>query len=163
MSLLLAIKDPGVKADVDRFRGLEEEHQELLQREQSLHVARSDWRSKSAEVKGRLISSQARTRVWPYLRGQANFPSPRTRTEELASGGIPIAEALGGLSYDGSIHPLYFPHPFLHEDARTRILHWAESSVTSSSSFPSLPIIHPTPTPYPIAASRIKCNKCQLP
>jgi hypothetical protein len=74
---LHALKDLGVKADVDRFWYLEEEHAILLERERALADAWHNWRVRSGDIRTRLTASQAHSRVHPYLRGVCYVPASR--------------------------------------------------------------------------------------
>jgi hypothetical protein len=162
---LHTLKDLGVKADVDRFRYLEEEHAVLLERERALADAWRNWRVRSGNIRTRLTASQAHSRVHPYLRGVAYIADPRDRLEELASGGTPIHDVIGGFASEGSRPQIYFPKPYLHDEACNDIMRWATSTApiaNMSSDAPRQPVA--TPIPYPICyvpASRDlgKCNR----
>jgi hypothetical protein len=80
---LHALKDLGVKANVDRFRYLEEECAVLLERERALADAWSNWRGQSSSIRTRLTALQAHSRVHPYLEGLLTSPNRLTASKSL--------------------------------------------------------------------------------
>ena len=71
-----ALKDYGVTADVDRYRGHMLDYDDLLARKRQLDKELIGWRSKYQPIRNRLVSAQARNRIHPYLHGLAPIPAP---------------------------------------------------------------------------------------
>jgi hypothetical protein len=73
---LYAIDDPGLIADVDRHRALEEEERQLAHRCRELENDMFDLHQKLRPVRLCLRKAQAYPRVHPYLAGKARVPFP---------------------------------------------------------------------------------------
>ncbi|KAF8260025.1 hypothetical protein EI94DRAFT_1812268 [Lactarius quietus] len=74
---LYAIDDRGLIADIDRYRGLEETHQVLLEEQKALDRKFASWRDRWGPVRTRLIRAHARARLHPYLEDEINIPLPQ--------------------------------------------------------------------------------------
>ncbi|KAH9052006.1 hypothetical protein EDB83DRAFT_2316633 [Lactarius deliciosus] len=149
-----ALKDPGVTADIDRYRVLWDTKGALEQREQDLKQAWNQWRDHHNNVQHRLVAAQTHSRLHPYLQGQAYVANIRDNTDLAVSAGIPIADVL---HHRVSTPPYTLPFPQLHEDERAGIDRWAQSGGAQS---------HVSTTiqqPHPSTAIRLTCSRCKIP
>ncbi len=148
------LADPGVIADIDRYRILWSEKEELQKREHDLRMAWDQWRDKNHSVQHHLQAVRTRSRLHPYLWGQAYTPHIRNNIDTAVSSGIPIADVLHGQVADP---PYCLPMPWLHDEERPGVSCWVMSMGRQShvSERPEVQRLSP-PT-------RIKCTKCQLP
>src|SRR6202167_1221843 len=162
---LLALGDKGIKADVLRYRVLSNEHRELQQRADDLHAAWNDWSRRNNDVKGRLVKAQVRTRLHPYLQGDAYYPSPRTNFQNLVADGTPIRDTLA--HHEGHRIPHFaFPMPWLMDDPQPGTTRWRMDQGRNplDSGYVSRTPARTTPAPTtPTPPSALTCNKCKLP
>jgi hypothetical protein len=80
---LYELKDYGVTADVDRYRGHMLEYEALLEEKKALDKKLSSWRSKALGPRCRLIQAHARNRLHPYLHQYEPITRPSGyRTQE---------------------------------------------------------------------------------
>jgi hypothetical protein len=155
---LRVLDDMGINADVDRYRHLDTEHRELVERERDLQDAWNDWRRRAGVVRGRLVQSQARTRLHPYLMGEAHIPNPRYTDDAAASSGAPIREYLESLHPGGERYSR-FPMPWLHDEERPGVSRWILSQGRESHVSEKKPL----PNPAPVRPSSLTCTKCRVP
>ncbi|KAH9020585.1 hypothetical protein EDB85DRAFT_2152999 [Lactarius pseudohatsudake] len=145
------LRDPGVVADIDRYRVLWSEKEELQRRERELADAWDQWRDTSGGVTKRLTMAKARSRLHPYLMGQAHVATVRNNNDLAISSGIPISDVI---HHRVPTPPYALPYPQLHDEERPSVTRWIRTMGQQSHVSEQ-----PMPTPqHP--ASRIKCTKC---
>ncbi|KAH9031577.1 hypothetical protein EDB84DRAFT_1438872 [Lactarius hengduanensis] len=148
------LRDPGVVADIDRYRVLWSEKEELQRRERELTDAWDQWRDTSGGVTKRLTMAKARSRLHPYLMGQAHVTTVRNNNDIAISSGIPISDVI---HHRVPTPPYALPYPQLHDGERPSVTRWIRTMGQQSHVSEQ-----PTPTPQR-PASRIKCTKCKIP
>src|SRR6266581_9800604 len=142
------LADPGVIADIDRYRVLWSKKEELQRREHDLRRAWDQWRDKNHSVQHRLQAAQTRSRLHPYLQGQAHAPRIHNNVDTAISSGIPIADVLHGRVADP---PYCLPMPWLHDKERPGVSRWVMSMGRQSHISERPKLQCPTPP------TRIKC------
>ena len=61
------LKDSGMLADVDHYRGVMLDYEDLLQERQRLEYKLSEWHSHSFNICKCLVAAKACSRIHPYL------------------------------------------------------------------------------------------------
>jgi hypothetical protein len=73
---LYALRDYGVTADIDCYRGLRADYKGLLGRQHKLERDLSNWHNKMGVVHKRLFEAKVRSHIHPYLERCKPIPKP---------------------------------------------------------------------------------------
>jgi hypothetical protein len=126
---LYALDDPGLIADVDRHRALEEEERQLTHRRRELENDTFDLSQKLRPVRLRLRQAQAYPHVHPYLTGKARVLLPGSaRPASHRDYPLTMEEALTIDTASADI--TWLPQPWYHEEAQAGstpmpLSHWS--------------------------------------
>jgi hypothetical protein len=111
---LYAVDNPGLIADVDRHRALEEEERQLTHRCRELENDTFNLKQKLQPVHQRLHNAQAYPCVHPYLTGVAKVPLPYSACPASHQDYPLTMEEV--MTIDANIS--WLPHPWYHEETQ---------------------------------------------
>jgi hypothetical protein len=114
---LYALDDPGLIADVDRHRALEEEERQIAHHRRELENDTFDLTQKLHPVRLRLRQAQAYPRVHPYLTGKARVPLPGS-AHPASHRDYPLTMEEALTIDTTSANITWLPRPWYHEEAQ---------------------------------------------